>query len=124
MRHNNRNQQHLHHRFKATCGTCGDVELGVEELDVEVRTAHGDGIYAFRCPGCFDRVAHPAPPRLIDLLISTGVTARSGRTVADGTVTPSVDDVVIDEHAIDEAEVAAFVSGLDRDDVWFAELLA
>ena len=38
--------------IKASCHDCGDVELGVRDLEVRVCTQEEQGTYVFRCPSC------------------------------------------------------------------------
>jgi hypothetical protein len=59
--------------IKASCQECGDVELGVSELRVRVCTADTQGTYVFRCPSCQMSVTKPAEPRIVDLLVASGV---------------------------------------------------
>lgn len=94
------------HRFKVSCGTCGDVELGGEALGIQATTAGGGGTYSFECPRCGRASVRAAAPRVVELLLSAGVTAR----------TPC-------RHPIAEDEVAAFVTSLEADDTWLAEIL-
>jgi len=59
--------------IKASCQECGDVELGVSELRVRVCTSDTQGTYVFRCPSCQMSVTKPAEPRIVDLLVASGV---------------------------------------------------
>lgn len=59
--------------IKASCHECGDVELGVSELRVRVCTSDTQGTYVFRCPSCQMSVTKPAEPRIVDLLVASGV---------------------------------------------------
>ncbi len=59
--------------IKASCHDCGDVELGIDQLRVRVCTADTQGTYVFRCPTCQMSVSKPAEPRIIDLLVASGV---------------------------------------------------
>ena len=38
--------------IKASCPTCGDVELTVGDVTVRVCAADNSGSYAFQCPMC------------------------------------------------------------------------
>lgn len=59
--------------IKASCQDCGDVELGVGDVRVRVCTLDEHGTYVFRCPACQMSVVKPAEPRIVDLLVASGV---------------------------------------------------
>ena len=59
--------------IRATCPTCADVELTTRDLRVQVCSDTNQGSYSFRCPRCRMAVAKQAEPRIIDLLVSSGV---------------------------------------------------
>ncbi len=99
------------HRFKVSCGTCGDVELGAEALGIQATTVSGGGTYSFECPRCGRATVRAAASRVVELLISAGVPARPAR------------DQAIGDGPIREDEVVAFVTRLHRDDTWLAEIL-
>lgn len=102
--------------IKASCHDCGDVELGVKELRVRVCSEDTQGSYVFRCPTCHMSVAKPAEPRIIDLLVASGVELVEWRLPSelfeahDGA--PIVHDDLIDFHRL-----------LQTDD-WFDALVA
>jgi hypothetical protein len=58
--------------IRATCGDCGDVELGTSDLVVRVREETGSGSYVFRCPECALPVVRPADAPTIELLVGSG----------------------------------------------------
>ena len=60
--------------IRATCPTCGDVELTTKDVTVRVCAADNSGSYSFQCPSCRMMVAKDAEPRIVDLLVSSGVT--------------------------------------------------
>src|SRR6476661_7750421 len=62
--------------IRATCPTCGDVELKPAELRLSVCTRPEWSTYAFTCPACTDEVKKPADEEVVALLISGGVVAR------------------------------------------------
>jgi hypothetical protein len=62
--------------IRATCPTCGDVELKPAELRLSVCTRPEWSTYAFTCPTCTDEVKKPADEEVVALLISGGVIAR------------------------------------------------
>ena len=59
--------------IRATCGECGDVELGTRDLVVRLCETNEAGTYVFRCPRCDYPVVRPADRSTIDLLVSSGV---------------------------------------------------
>jgi len=58
---------------RASCPTCGDVELTTNEVQVQVCTATGQGTYSFVCPSCRLIVNKPAERRVVELLVAAGV---------------------------------------------------
>jgi predicted RNA-binding Zn-ribbon protein involved in translation (DUF1610 family) len=58
---------------RASCPTCGDVELTTREVQVQVCTATDEGTYSFLCPTCRLIVNKPAEQRVVELLASAGV---------------------------------------------------
>lgn len=61
-------------RIRASCGDCGDVELRVHDVVVRVCADDNAGSYVFRCPRCDMAVVKEAEPRVVDLLLASGVT--------------------------------------------------
>ena len=59
--------------IRASCPTCGDVELTSADVQVLVCKTTNAGSYAFRCPDCRLAVAKPAEARVVDVLVSSGV---------------------------------------------------
>ncbi len=59
--------------IRASCPTCGDVELTSRDVSVQVCASNNQGSYAFRCPGCTVAVSKFAEQRIVDLLVSSGV---------------------------------------------------
>ena len=59
--------------IRASCPTCGDVELTSKDVSVHVCSDNNQGSYAFRCPVCRLAVSKPAEARIVDLLVSSGV---------------------------------------------------
>jgi hypothetical protein len=62
--------------IRATCPTCGDVELKPVELRLLVCSRPEWSSYAFTCPTCTDEVKKPADEEVVALLISGGVVAK------------------------------------------------
>ena len=48
--------------IRASCPTCGDVELTSRDVTVRVCAADSQGSYAFRCPTCALAVSKRADP--------------------------------------------------------------
>lgn len=59
--------------FKATCPTCGEVDLKPEEFRLRMPVGTGENVYTFTCPVCTASVSKPADARVVQLLISAGV---------------------------------------------------
>lgn len=59
--------------IRATCPSCGDVQLTPDDVLVRVCADDNSGTYTFRCPDCGTGVSKEASPRIIELLVSTGV---------------------------------------------------
>lgn len=101
--------------IRATCPSCADVELTTRDLCVQVCADTNRGSYSFRCPECRMAVAKHAEPRIIDLLVSSGVRMNVWRLPAELSETrvgpPFVWDDVLELHDL-----------LQRPD-WFDQLL-
>ena len=61
--------------IKASCPTCGEVELTSEDITLMVCSHAPLSYYAFHCPSCLDEVRKPADDHVISLLMSGGVEA-------------------------------------------------
>jgi predicted RNA-binding Zn-ribbon protein involved in translation (DUF1610 family) len=61
--------------IKATCPSCGEVELTGDDIELMVCPSAPLSYYAFQCPSCADRVRKPADDHIVSLLISGGVDA-------------------------------------------------
>lgn len=61
--------------IKATCPTCGEVELTPDDIELRVCNLAPASYYLFDCPLCTSVVRKPADDRVIQLLISGGVRA-------------------------------------------------
>lgn len=59
--------------IRASCPDCGDIELTTRDVAVRVCAADNRGSYSFRCPDCRLAVAKDAAPRIVELLVSSGV---------------------------------------------------
>lgn len=61
--------------IRATCPTCGEVELTPEDIELRVCTYAPASYYQFACPLCDGQIQKPADDRVVQLLISGGVAA-------------------------------------------------
>ena len=59
--------------IKATCHSCGEVELAPEDILLRIGTGNGSNSYGFSCPTCAEFVEKPADERVVRLLLSGGV---------------------------------------------------
>src|SRR5688572_4878129 len=58
--------------IRASCPTCGDVELTSRDVTVLVCSTNNEGSYAFQCPRCRLAVSKAAEAKIVDLLVSSG----------------------------------------------------
>lgn len=102
--------------IRASCPTCGDVELKIDDVTVRVCAADDSGAYIFRCPACAGAVTKNAEARIVDLLVSSGVRLEVWQLPAElyevKTGCPISHDDLLDFHAL-----------LQSDD-WFGQLVA
>jgi len=63
--------------IRATCPTCGDVELSSEDMQVLVCNTDQTAAYAFRCPTCQVMITKPTDQRVVEVLVSSGVSLRT-----------------------------------------------
>lgn len=61
--------------IKASCPTCGEVELTNDDVRLMVCSHAPLSYYAFDCSGCVSEVRKPADEHVVSLLISGGVPA-------------------------------------------------
>ena len=59
--------------IKASCPTCGEVELTPADVALMVCTRPALSYYAFDCPRCADEVRKPADDHVVSLLVSGGI---------------------------------------------------
>ena len=62
--------------IKASCPSCGEVELTQADVRLQVCSHAPLSFYAFDCPGCAVEIRKPADSHVISLLISGGVNAQ------------------------------------------------
>lgn len=104
--------------IRATCGDCGDVELTTTDVRVRVCVQDNSGSYLFRCPTCHMSVVKSAEPRIVDLLVASGVELSTWDLPAElhePKLGPTIDhDDILDFHVLLAGD----------DEAWFAELAA
>jgi hypothetical protein len=61
--------------IKATCPSCGEVDLTAADVRLLVASQAALSYYGFTCPRCHSDVRKPADDHVISLLISGGVEA-------------------------------------------------
>lgn len=61
--------------IKASCPSCGEVELTPPDVSLMVCTEPSLSYYAFDCPHCADLVRKPADDHVVSLLVSGGISA-------------------------------------------------
>lgn len=59
--------------IRASCPTCGDVELTTRDVRVLLCSTTYESSYAFQCPSCRVAVAKPAEARVVDVLLASGI---------------------------------------------------
>lgn len=63
--------------IKASCPTCGEVELTSADIRLQVCNVAPLSHYSFTCPRCKDVVRKPADDHVVSLLLSGGVRAHT-----------------------------------------------
>ena len=59
--------------IKATCPSCGEVDLGADDILLRIGTAQTVNTYGFSCPTCAKFIEKQADERVVRLLLSGGV---------------------------------------------------
>lgn len=99
-------------KIRASCGACGDVELLVGDVQVEIGSPTEPGCYGFVCPICEAQVVKTAETRVVDLLVASGVV-----------IVDCILGVVPRElQALTESDAVTFARLL-ADDSWLAEFV-
>src|SRR3954462_8501779 len=62
--------------IKASCPTCGEVELTPADVSLMVCSHAPLSYYALHCPTCTEEVRKPADDHVVSLLVSGGVPAQ------------------------------------------------
>lgn len=58
---------------RASCPTCGDVELTTRDLGLQRCSDNGSSSYSFVCPACRVMVSKPAAEQVVSMLRGAGV---------------------------------------------------
>ena len=59
--------------IRASCSTCGDVELSIDEVQLMMCASTSQGSYVFTCPTCHLIVSKEAEEKVVDVLVASGV---------------------------------------------------
>ena len=73
MAHQKRVEETSVATIRASCPTCGDVELTTGDVRVLLCSTTNESTYAFQCPTCRVAVAKEAEARVVDVLVASGV---------------------------------------------------
>lgn len=108
-------------RIRASCPTCGDVELTVPQVEVRICSSTQEGEYVFDCPGCAQTVNKQAESRTLDLLAASGVNVVTWSMPVERVGNPNArainHDDVIDFHVLlgDDEAVSRAIGMLVED---------
>lgn len=102
--------------IKATCPSCGDVELTRQQVRLVVCSVKSWSYYAFTCATCQNEVRKPARPGAVALLISAGVIAEHWHVPAEALEThigPAIssDEVLDFTLWLEQADMLAAAAG-------------
>jgi hypothetical protein len=96
--------------IKASCPSCGEVELSNDDIRLRV-CSHGPlSYYSFTCPECAELVRKPADDHIVSLLMSGGVQAEVWEVPAEALEPKSGAELTYDD-------LLDFVLQLGRDDM-------
>jgi hypothetical protein len=98
--------------IKASCPSCGDVELTPQQVRLVVCSVKAWSYYAFTCTSCLEEVRKPAGRDVVALLISGGVIAEPWSVPAEvleerAGPTLCYDDVLDFALWLDQADLVA-----------------
>jgi hypothetical protein len=96
--------------IKASCPTCGEVELTSADITLRVCNHAPLSYYSFACPTCEDEVRKPADDHIVSLLMSGGVRAQVWEVPAEA-LEPKPGPALSYDDLLD------FVLQLGRDDM-------
>lgn len=121
-------------RIRATCPSCGEVELRPDEIELHVVGPDPDDVregstYRFDCPACCDEIAKPADTRIARLLASGGVPVTcTGDPEVEAVVAAALERIMHPEGIVlgprfTTDDLLDFHELLQADD-WFEQLLS
>jgi hypothetical protein len=59
--------------IRALCPTCRVIDIGIDEVILEIHGCIHEGTCRFTCPGCGVALAKLIPPPLVQTLVQVGV---------------------------------------------------
>jgi predicted RNA-binding Zn-ribbon protein involved in translation (DUF1610 family) len=74
--------------IKTTCPNCGEVDLTADKVALRIAIGGQGSSYAFDCPECRERIRKPADSRVVQLLISGGISPEVVRDEAAAEAAP------------------------------------
>lgn len=84
--------------IRATCPSCGKVEMGIAAISLQVNDDDGLGQYQFECPSCASKVRKHAGKQSVAMLVAAGVSLQaSAPTIAPA---PAPEDRALDQGAL------------------------
>jgi predicted RNA-binding Zn-ribbon protein involved in translation (DUF1610 family) len=95
--------------IKASCPTCGEVELTPADVSLVVCSHAPLSYYSFACPGCTEQVRKPADDHVVSLLVSGGVPATVWEVPAEA-LEPRTGPALTYDDLLD---LAIFLNGTD-----------
>ncbi len=102
--------------IRASCATCGEVELSIDEVQLMICASTSQGSYVFRCPTCRLMVSKAAEENVIDVLVAAGAHLSVWRLPAELSEEhygPSIGyDEILDFHF--QLQADAWAEELDR----------
>ena len=97
---------------RASCPSCGDVEMAGTAITAMLCISTAEGSYAFQCPSCADPVVKQADQRVLELLVASGIALTEWDMPEEATEVHRGDPFTLDD-------VLAFHELLE-DDAWFS----
>lgn len=83
--------------IKASCPTCGEVELTPADVSLMVCSHAPMSFYAFTCATCGDEIRKPADDHVVSLLVSGGVPATVWELPAEALEVKTGDTLTYDD---------------------------
>jgi hypothetical protein len=96
--------------IKASCHSCGEIELTSDEVSLRVASHAPLSYYQFTCPTCHDLIRKPADDHIVSLLMSGGVKAEVWQVPAEALETKGGPELTYDD-------LLDFVISLNSDDL-------